>query len=139
MIMEKINVRVVEIKVNLKEKGADVILTFDKSFKGFTKIDGVYVEADVCTIKMPRYPLVNRLCTLSDDIALFKSMCDHDFGQKELGGLLFKAELTISRELKTHGEIVDNKPLERDSYITTIESLKLSETAVKLLDKFIAF
>lgn len=137
--MEKINVKVVDIKVVIKEKGADVFLMFDKSFKGFAKIDGVYVEADVNYIKIPRFPLVARLCELNDDIALFKSMCDHDFGQKELGGLLFKSELEIGRELKTHGEIVDDKPLERDSYITTIESLKLSETAVKLLDKFIAF
>lgn len=137
--MEKIDVKVATIKVILKEKGADVFLTFDKSFKGFAKIDGVYVECDVNYIKMPRYPLVNRLCALSDDIALFQSMCDHEFGQKELGGLLFKAELKIGRELKAAGEIVDDKPLERDSYITTIESLKLNETAVKLLDKFIAF
>lgn len=137
--METIDVVVKGVKVVVNDKRAKVYITTDKEFKGFKQVDGVTVDADVNYFSSARYPLIQVLSNLNEDIAMFKCMFDGEFCQKEFGGLLFGAKLTITRELKAAGEIVDDEPLERDAYITRITKIELSERSRRLIDDFLKF
>lgn len=125
------------VKVFDNEEFANVQLTLDKSIKGFrTNPDtGTIEETDVTTISFGRSKLTSQLCDLNEDIAWYRAGLDNSFGQKEFGRILFNAKLTINRELKAAGEEVNGRVLERDSYITDIVGVKLSERSVKFLNE----
>lgn len=125
------NVRVFE-----NEEYSNVSLTINETIKGF-KLDkdtNVYQESDTNTIAFSKANLCRQLYQLNDDIALYRAVIGRSFTQKELGIILFNAKLTLSREFKAAGEIINDKPIERDCYITTITSIKLSDKASKQLD-----
>lgn len=125
------------VKVFDNEEFANVQLTLDKPIKGFrTNPDTeIMEETDVTTISFGRSKLTSQLCDLNEDIAWYRAGLDASFGQKEFGRILFNAKLTLNRELKAAGEEVNGKVLERDSYITDIVGVKLSERSVKFLNE----
>lgn len=139
-IMETIVITVTGVKVFVDEKSASVQLTSDKTIKGFVRnADGTFVEADVNTISIHRSKLTAQLCDASDDIAMYRATLDHAFGQKEFGVILFKAQLTLNRQLIAAGEVIgegdDAFTAERDCYLTDVTKVKLSEKALRELDK----
>lgn len=138
--METIVVTVTGVKVFVDEKSASVQFTLDKFIKGFVRnADGTFTEADVNTISINRSKLTAQLCAASDDIAMYRATLDHAFGQKEFGVILFKAQLTLNRQLIAAGEVIgegdDAFTAERDCYITDVTKVKLSEKALRELDK----
>lgn len=138
--METIVATVTGIKVFVDEKSASVQFTLDKFIKGFIKnADGTFVEADVNTISIHRSKLTAQLCECNDDIAMYRATLDHSFGQKEFGVILFKAQLTFNRQLIAAGEVIgegdDAFTAERDCYVTDVKNVKLSEKALRELDK----
>lgn len=137
-IMETINVKVTNVRVFISEDSANVTLELDKAIKGFALQDGKFVETEVRSISMPRSVLTAQLCACNDDIALFRATREHAFGQKEFGIILFGASLKLNRDLKAAGEIVNEKTLTRDCYLTTIADVTLSPRAAKALDAAIA-
>lgn len=137
--METIVVTVKSVKLFINEDKANVQIGFDKAIKGFTKADdGTYVEGDVDHISFFRSRLTAQLCSVSDDIAMYRATLDHAFGQKELGIILFNAKMKLNRELHKAGEVVgdgdDAITLDRDCYITDIVGVTLSERALRCLD-----
>ena len=139
-LMETIVVTVTGVKVFVDEKSASVQFTLDKTIKGFVRnADGTFVEADVNTISIHRSKLTAQLCDASDDIAMYRATLDHAFGQKEFGVILFKAQLTLNRQLIAAGEVIgegdDAFTAERDCYLTDVTKVKLSEKALRELDK----
>ena len=141
--METIVVTVKGVKVFVDEKSASVQLTLEKAIKGFTRdANGNYVEADVKTISIHRSKLTAQLCDVSDDIAMYRATLDHAFGQKEFGVILFNAQLTLNRQLVVAGEVIgegdDAVTAERDCYLTDVTKVKLSDRALRELDKAIS-
>ena len=139
-LMETIVVTVTGVKVFVDEKSANVQFTLDKTIKGFARTaDGTFAEADVNTISINRSKLTAQLCAASDDIAMYRATLDHSFGQKEFGVILFKAQLTLNRQLIAAGEVIgegdDAFTAERDCYLTDVTKVKLSEKALRELDK----
>lgn len=134
--METIKATVKDVRVFVKENNATVTLVLDKAIKGFKRTDaGTFEEAETYTITFLRNALITQLCDVNDDIALFKVMSEHAFGQREFGAILFGAELTFERELKTAGEVVGERAIQRDCYITSITGITLSAKAVAALNK----
>lgn len=127
------------VRVYVGEDNANVTLTLDKEFKGLKRDEnGTFAETNVNTINLFRSALTAQLCEVNDDIAMYRATLDHAFGQKEFGVILFNAKLTIVRELHKAGEIVNDKALERDCYITTIRKVELSDRAIRALDAAIS-
>ena len=124
------------VKVFENEEFANVSLTLTQPIKGFrlNTDTNTMEKADVDTFSMPRSALTRQLCDCNDDIALFRATRDKAFGQREFGIILFNAKLTINRELKATGEEVNGKVLDRDSYITSIVGVTLSDKAIRALD-----
>lgn len=138
--METIVVTVKGVKVFVDEKNASIQFTFDKAIRGFVRDeDGNFVEADVKTISIPRSKLTAQLCEASDDIAMYRATLDHSFGQKEFGVILFNAQLTLNRQRVVAGEVIregdDAVVAERDCYLTDVVKVKLSDRALRELDK----
>ena len=138
--METIVVTVKGVKVFVDEKNASVQFTFDKAIRGFVRDeDGNFVETDVKTISIPRSKLTAQLCEASDDIAMYRATLDHAFGQKEFGVILFNAQLTLNRQRVVAGEVIgegdDAIAAERDCYLTDVVKVKLSDRALRELDK----
>ena len=136
LVAMKQTVTIKNVKVFENEEFANVSLTLTEPIKGFrlNHDTGAMEEADVDTISLSRSALTRQLCDCNDDIALFRATCERAFNQHQFGIILFRAKLTIERELKTHGEEVNGKPLERDCYITTVTGIALSERAIRALD-----
>lgn len=138
--METVVITVKNVRVFVDEESASVQLTFDEAIKGFVKdANGAFVEGDVHTISLSRSRLTAQLCEANDDIALYRATLDHSFGQKEFAVVLFKAKLTLNREKKSAGEIIGEGDsaytIERDCYLTDVVSVKLSDRAIRELDK----
>lgn len=135
VIMSQV-VTIKNVKVFENEEFANVSLTMTQTIKGFhlNRETNAIEEADVDTISIGRSALTRQLCDCNDNIALFRATRDKAFGQREFGIILFGAKLTINRELKAAGEEVNGKALERDSYITSIVGVTLSERATRALD-----
>ena len=138
--METIVVTVKGVKVFVDENSASVQFTFDKTIKGFVRdADGNFVETDVKTVSIHRSKLTAQLCEASDDIAMYRATLDHAFGQKEFGVILFNAQLTLNRQRVAAGEVIgegdDAVAAERDCYLTDIVKVKLSDRALRELDK----
>lgn len=138
--METIVVTVKGVKVFVDENSASVQFAFDKTIKGFVRdADGNFVETDVKTVSIHRSKLTAQLCEASDDIAMYRATLDHAFGQKEFGVILFNAQLTLNRQLVAAGEVIgegdDAVVAERDCYLTDIVKVKLSDRALRELDK----
>lgn len=138
--MEKITLNIKNVKLFLNDDSSDVQLTFDKAVKGYVKEDdGSFVEADTTQISIPRSKLTAQLCTINDDIALFKSTINRAFNQKELSIILFNATINIVRTKHVAGEVIGEGDtavtIERDCYFTDIVSVKLSSKATEQLDK----
>ena len=138
--METIVVTVKGVKVFVDENSASVQFTFDKTIKGFVRdADGNFVETDVKTISIHRSKLTAQLCEASDDIAMYRATLDHAFGQKEFGVILFNAQLTLNRQRVVAGEVIgegdDAVVSERDCYLTDVVKVKLSDRALRELDK----
>ena len=135
VIMSQV-VTIKNVKVFENEEFANVSLTMTQTIKGhrLNRDTNAIEEADVDTISIGRSALTRQLCDCNDNIAVFRATRDKAFGQRELGIILFGAKLTINRELKAAGEEVNGKTLERDSYITSIVGVTLSERATRALD-----
>lgn len=127
--------KVTNVSVIANEKSANVQLTLNAEFDGFKIVDGVATTTKVNTISFPRSVITAQLCDCNDDIALYRAMCDHSFGQREFGGILFGATITFERVLHAAGEVVDDYVFQRDCYSTQITSVRLSTKAITLLDK----
>ena len=141
--METIVVTVKGVKVFVDQDSASVQLTFDKAIKGFSKdADENFVETDVKTISIHRSKLTAQLCEASDDIAMYRATLEHAFGQKEFGVILFNAQLTLNRTRVAAGEVIgegdDAVAAERDCYLTDVIKVKLSDRALRELDKAIS-
>lgn len=136
--METIVVKVKAVRVFVNEDSASVKLTFDKSFKGYKVDDGERVKADVDSISFGRSDLTRQLCAASDDIAMYRAICDHAFDQKQFGVILFNAKLKINREFKSAGEVIgegdDAQTIEKDCYLTQIASVELNDRAIRAID-----
>ena len=135
VIMSQV-VTIKNVKVFENEEFANVSLTMTQTIKGhrLNRDTNAIEEADVDTISIGRSALTRQLCDCNDNIAIFRATRDKAFGQREFGIILFGAKLTINRELKAAGEEVNGKVLERDSYITSIVGVTLSERATRALD-----
>ena len=135
VIMSQV-VTIKNVKVFENEEFANVSLTMTQTIKGhrLNHDTNAIEEADVDTISIGRSALTRQLCDCNDNIAVFRATRDKAFGQREFGIILFGAKLTINRELKAAGEEVNGKALERDSYITSIVGVTLSERATRALD-----
>lgn len=135
VIMSQV-VTIKNVKVFENEEFANVSLTMTQTIKGhrLNRDTNAIEEADVDTISIGRSALTHQLCDCNDNIAIFRATRDKAFGQREFGIILFGAKLTINRELKAAGEEVNGKVLERDSYITSIVGVTLSERATRALD-----
>lgn len=129
-------VTIKNVKVFENEEFANVSLTMTQTIKGhrLNRDTNAIEEADVDTISIGRSALTRQLCDCNDNIAVFRATRDKAFGQREFGIILFGAKLTINRELIAAGEEVNGKVLERDSYITSIVGVTLSERATRALD-----
>lgn len=125
------------VKVFENEEFANVSLTMTQTIKGFrlNHDTNTMEEADVDTITLSRSALTRQLCEYNDDIALYRATCDRAFNKHQLGIILFGAKLTINREFKAAGEEVNGKVLERDSYLTSIVGVTLSERSIRALDE----
>lgn len=135
VIMSQV-VTIKNVKVFENEEFANVSLTMTQTIKGhrLNRDTNAIEEADVDTISIGRSALTRQLCDCNDNIAVFRATRDKAFGQREFGIILFGAKLTINRELIAAGEEVNGKVLERDSYITSIVGVTLSERATRALD-----
>lgn len=138
--METIVVTIKGVKVFIDENSARVQLMLDKAIKGFAKDDeGNFAETDVKTVSIPRAKLTAQLCEVNDDIAMYRATLEHPFAQKELGVILFNAQITLNRQRIAAGEVIgegdDAVAAERDCYLTDVTKVKLSDRAIDQIDK----
>ena len=136
--MIKIDAIVKNVEVYTTEDKAEVTLTFDKTFEGLRKIDGVVSKGEVDYVRFNRSFLVANLCDADDDVAFWRAIRDAAFGKRELGGILFKAKLSLEREFHPAGEVVNGVALAHDYYSTTIKKVVLSERAKKFIEAELA-
>ena len=124
------------VKVFENEEFANVSLPLPHPIKGFrlNTDTNTMEEADVDTISLSRSALTRQLCDCNDDISMYRATCDRAFNLRQFAIILFNAKLTINRELKAAGEKINGKVLERDSYITSIVGVTLSDKAIRALD-----
>lgn len=133
--METIIITINNVKVFEQEDSATVQIMFDEPIKGL-KLDkqGGVTEADVTSFSMFRSKLTTQLCEVSDEIALYRATQTHGLNQKQLGIILTGAKLKINREFKAAGEIDGEYTFTRDSYVTAIVGVTLTERAIRKLD-----
>ena len=133
--METIVVTINNVKVFESEDATTVQITFNEPIKGF-KLDqqGDVIAADVTSFSMFRSKLTAQLCEVSDDIALYRATQTHGLNQKQLGIILTGAKLKINREFKAAGEVDKDYTFTRDSYITDVVGITLTERAIRKLD-----
>lgn len=133
--METIIITINNVKVFESEDSATVQISFNEPIKGL-KLDekGGTIAADVTTLSMYRSKLTAQLCEANDDIALYRATQTHALNQKQLGIILTGAKLKINREFKTAGEVDGDYTFTRDSYITDVVGVTLTERAIRKLD-----
>lgn len=137
--METTVATVKNVRVFVNEDSASVTLTLDKSVKGYKRADnGTFEEADVNTVSFPRSAFTAMLCDANDDIALYRATRGQAFDQKAFGIILFNAKIKLNREFKAAGELVNEKAVKRDCYISSVAGVELSDRAIRALDAAIA-
>ena len=145
VIMAQVIVNLKRVQVFENEEFANVNLVFNEAIKGFErKIDANdvvdYVESDVNYVSIGRSALTAQLCEVCDDIAAYRGIIDHAFGQKEFGILLRGAALTLDRVLHTAGEVYGQDEngadlaYTRDCYTTEVVGVKLSAWSAQKID-----
>lgn len=134
--METIIITINNVKVFESEDSATVQISFNEPIKGL-KLDekGGTIAADVTTLSMYRSKLTAQLCEANDDIALYRATQTRALNQKQLGIILTGAKLKINREFKAAGEIEGDYTFVRDSYITDVVGVTLTERAIRKLDE----
>ncbi len=132
--MDTITAKVTSVNLYVDSNKAEVRVVTNKTFDGFDTEANGFAKTTVNFFKMKRGPLTAQLCSLDDDIALFRAMREHSFGQKELAAIFFNASIEFTREFKAAGEIVDGVALTHDTYWTTITGITLSSRAKALLN-----
>ena len=133
--METIVVTINNVKVFETEDAATVQISFNEPIKGL-KLDkqGNTTETDVTSFSMFRSKLTAQLCESNDDIALYRATQGQSLNQKQLGIILTGAKLKINREFKAAGEVDGDYTFTRDSYVTNIVDVTLTERAIRKLD-----
>lgn len=113
------------------EKSSSCSLIINESIKGFAfnRDTNSYEEAEVTHLSFGSWELERTLCDLNDDIDYLRAMLGHAFDQSTFVGILYKAKLSINRELYHAGDVVrdGDEPLKRDCYITSIVDVVLSD------------
>ena len=143
--MAQVIVNLKRVQVFENEEFANVNRVFNEAIKGFErKIDANdvvdYVESDVNYVSIGRSALTAQLCEVCDDIAAYRGIIDHAFGQKEFGILLRGAALTLDRVLHTAGEVYGQDEngadlaYTRDCYTTEVVGVKLSAWSAQKID-----
>lgn len=133
--METIVVTINNVKVFEQEDSATVQISFNEPIKGL-KLDkqGAVTEADVTSFSMFRSKLTTQLCEVNDEIALYRATQTHGLNQKQLGIILVGAKLKINRDFKAAGEVDGDYTFTRDSYVTNVVGVTLTERAIRKLD-----
>lgn len=133
--METIVVTVNNVKVFESEDAATVQISFNEPIKGL-KLDeqGNTTETDVTSLSIFRSKLTAQLCEANDDIALYRATQSQALNQKQFGIILVGAKLKINREFKAAGETDGDYTFSRDSYITDVIDVTLTERAIRKLD-----
>ena len=134
-MMETIVVTINNVKVFETEDAATVQISFNEPIKGL-KLDeqGVTTDTDVTSFSMFRSKLTAQLCEVNDDIALYRATQSQALNQKQFGIILTGAKLKINREFKAAGETDGDYTFTRDSYITDVIGVTLTERAIRKLD-----
>lgn len=131
-----ITARVKQISVYEGDSSVNVTLSFDKTFEGIVLKDNDYIKADTNRISFNRSALTAQLCEADSDLAQYRAISG-SWNQKQFGLLLFGAVITMKREFKAAGEVVNESALEHDCFITVVDDVKLSERAKNQLNKAI--
>lgn len=121
---------------------ADVVnvqLTLNKAIPGFTKTDdGAYVAADVDRISLSRSTLTRTLCEKNEMIATMRDGQATPLTRAQLSTMLHGARIALVRTYHLAGYTAEGRePLARDQWFTSIDDIKLSELAEKLIQQLV--
>lgn len=121
---------------------ADVVnvqLTLNKTIPGFTKTeDGAYVAADVDRVSLSRSALTRALCEKNEMIATMRDGQATPLTRAQLSTILHGAHVALVRTYHVAGYTAEGRdPLVRDQWFTTIDDIKLSELAEKLIQQLV--
>ena len=143
--MAQVIINLKRVQVFESENGCNVNLVFNEQIDGFERrvdangaID--FAEAKVSSVSIGRSALTAQLCDVCDDIAAYRGIVDHAFGQKEFGILLRGAALTLERTLHNAGEVYGQDEngtdlaYQRDCYTTEVVGVKLSAWSIDKID-----
>lgn len=123
------------------EKTSSCSLVVAEPVKGFVlnKDTKAFEEAEVTQLSFGSWELEKVLCSVNDDVDYLRAMLGHAFNQSTFVGILYKAKLTIHRELHHAGDVIEGKdmPLTRDCYITSIVDVTLSDKGQTFVDAMI--
>lgn len=139
--METIVAKVVLATVRVNEQGfTNVELKFNKTFAGFeqdkktkTFVAGEVDHFNVGAAELLELALTNELAC--EYLNLLSN--DERYTQKAIGNLYNGVTLTFERELHAKGEVVNDKALTRDCYITTITKATFGDRAEARLERAI--
>ena len=121
---------------------ADIVnvqLIFDKSIPGFVRDDGGnYIAADVKHISLSRSALTRVLCEKDEMIATMRDGQASPFTRAQLSTILHGANVLVARTFHAAGYAAEGREaLTRDQWFTSIESVKLTDFANKLIQQLV--
>lgn len=133
--METIVVTINNVKVFESEDAATVQISFNEPIKGLKLNEqGATTETDVTSLSIFRSKLTAQLCEANDDITLYRATQGQALNQKQLGIILVGAKLKINREFKAAGETDGDYTFTRNSYLTDVVDVTLTDRAIRKLD-----
>ena len=137
--VKKFTVQVKRVQMFEKEDIVSVKLTLNKAIPGFVKNeDDEFVLADTNVISRSRSSLTKELCDCDESIALLRDGQKAPLSIAQFSTILHGAIIVIQRTYHVVGFVPEGRDaLTRNQWFTTIESVKLSETARQLIQQFI--
>ena len=137
--VKKFTVQVKRVQLFENEDIVNVQLTLNRAIPGFVRDDdGNYVAADVDHISLSRSALTRVLCEKDEMIATMRDGQASPLTRAQLSTILHGAIVALTRTYHVAGYTAEGRdPLVRDQWFTTIDDIKLSELAEKLIQQLV--
>lgn len=136
---KQFSVQVMRVQLFDDAEVVNVQLTLNRTIPGFVRDDnGNYVAADVDRISLSRSALTRALCEKNEMIATMRDGQATPLTRAQLSTILHGAHVALARTYHVAGYTAEGRDaLTRDQWFTTIDDIKLSELAEKLIQQLV--
>lgn len=137
--VKKFTVQVMRVQLFDDADIVNVQLLLNKAIPGFVQDDnGNYVAADVYRVNLSRSALTRTLCEKNEMVATMRDGQATPFTRAQLSTMLHGARIALVRTYHLAGYTAEGRaPLVRDQWFTTIDDIKLTDFAEKLIQQLV--